>query len=279
MTHPWQTVRDEEGLWSFSVYGERDADTVIILLPAMGVPARFYAPLLREWLDGDTAVIQADFITSRLRPEPGPHKGPNGYAALVEGCVQRIFETIDGGFPEASPVLVGHSLGGQVGLIGAGRYAPEIPVVLAASGTADHKAFPARQRWEGLAGTVAIGLVSRAMGYWPGAKAGFGGNQPAALMLDWARACRTGRFGARTGSFDYEPALGNYRGEVLAITMEGDTLAPQSATEALLAKTSAARVTRRVYSPARGNARPGPHFTWVADKPGIAGLVRILPWG
>lgn len=33
-------VDDEDGLWSFRVYGEADADTVLVLLPALGVPAR-----------------------------------------------------------------------------------------------------------------------------------------------------------------------------------------------------------------------------------------------
>ena len=45
---PRRAVDDEDSLWSFRVYGEADADAVLVLLPALGVPARYYAPPVRE---------------------------------------------------------------------------------------------------------------------------------------------------------------------------------------------------------------------------------------
>ena len=270
MPEPWRTIHDETGLWSFGLYGDRDAGRVVVLLPAMGTPARYYQPLLREWLAEGTAVVQADFIASDARLNRRPVPGRAGFAALVEDCVRAVLESAGDSFPGAVPVIVGHSLGGQLGLIAAGRFAPEIPVILVASGALGHRDFPGGRRWQMLAGALAMGPVCRAVGYWPGDRLGVGGRQPAALVLDWARAIRTGRYRARTGSFDYESALGEYRGEVRVITMDGDLFAPPTATEALLAKTSAARITRQSYSPLRGPAKPGPHFTWIKDQPDIA---------
>lgn len=274
MPEPWRTIQGENGLWAFRLYGEQDADTVVILLPGMGVPARYYEPLLREWLTGGsgrkTAVVQADFIARSVGRSQKPATGRDGFAALVEDCVPSILESVRNSFPGAAPVMVGHSLGGQLGLIAAARFAPEIPVVLVASGSLGHQGFPGWRRWQMLIGALMIGPVTRAVGHWPGDKLGVGGRQPAALALDWAHAIRTGRYRARTGSFDYESALGEYRGKVLAITMDDDIFAPPTATQALLAKASAARVTRQSYSPSRGSARPGPHFTWVKDQPDIA---------
>lgn len=274
MPEPWRTIRDDDGLWAFSLFGERDPETVIILLPAMGVPARFYAPLTNEWLDGTggVAVVQADFVASNLRPRPKPER--DGFAALVEDCIRSVLETVRDEFPAAEATIVGHSLGGQLGLVAAGRYAPEIPVTLVACGSVGYRGFTGSHRWGMLVASQVFGLASRVLGYWPGDKLGFGGRQPTALMLDWSRVARTGRYQARTASFDYESALRGYRGEILMITMDGDIYAPRSTAEALVAKTSATAVTRERYSPSRGSAKPGPHFTWVRDHPGLAG--RLL---
>jgi predicted alpha/beta hydrolase len=269
---PWRAVDDENGLWSFRVYGDADADTVLVLLPALGVPARYYAPLVRGWLEENVAVVQADFLVGRVRPGVAGD-GRDGFAVLVERCVPAIFGTVRGSLPRAAPVIVGHSLGGQLGLIAAARFAPDLPVVLAASGSTGHRCFPGRRRWTGLGGAQVIRLVGRVLGYWPGDRLGFGGRQPAAVMRDWSYTVRTGRYRAATGSFDYEAALGEYRGDVLAISVDRDVFAPQAATEALLAKTPNARVIRRTYAASQGRARPGAHFTWVKDQPGLAGII------
>jgi predicted alpha/beta hydrolase len=199
--------------------------------------------------------------------------GQDGFAALVERCVPAIFSTVRACVPRAAAVIVGHSLGGQLGLIAAARFAPELPVVLAASGSAGHRGFPGWRRWAALGGSQAIGLVGRVLGYWPGDRLGFGGPQPAAVMRDWSYTVRTGRYRAATGSFDYETALREYRGDVLAISVDQDVLAPHTATETLLAKAPNARVTRRNYAASQGTARPGAHFTWVKDRPGLAEII------
>jgi uncharacterized protein (DUF302 family)/predicted alpha/beta hydrolase len=269
---PWRTVDDEDGLWSFRVYGEEDADTVLVLLSALGVPARYYAPLVRGWVKENVAVVQADFLVGRVR-SGAAGDGRDGFAVLVEWCVPAIFAAVRGSLPRAAPVIVGHSLGGQLGLIAAARFTPDLPVVLAASGSVGHRGFPGWRRWTGLASSQVIRLVCRVLGYWPGDRLGFGGRQPAAVMRDWAYTVRTGRYRAATGSFDYETALREYRGDVLAISVDQDVFAPRTATKALLAKAPNARVTHRNYAASRGTARPGAHFTWVKDQPGLAGII------
>jgi uncharacterized protein (DUF302 family)/predicted alpha/beta hydrolase len=269
---PWRAVDDEDGLWSFRVYGEAGADTVLVLLPGMGVPARYYAPLVRAWLNENVAVIQADFLAARVRPDAAGTQR-DGFAALVEGCIPAIFDTVRQSLPRAAPIIVGHSLGGQLGLIAAARFAPDLPVALTASGSIGHRCFPGWRRWAVLAASQATRLVGPVLGYWPGDRLGFGGRQPTAVMRDCSYLARTGRFRAATGSFDYETVLREYRGDVLAISVDQDAFAPQTATEALLAKVPAARVARRTYAASRGTARPGAHFTWVKDQPGLAGVI------
>jgi len=114
------------------------------------------------------------------------------------------------------------------------------------------------------------------LGWWPGDRLGFGGRQPEAVIRDWSRVVRTGRYAAGTGTFDYEAALADYRGAVLAIDVVGDVLAPRTAMDALLAKAPRARVTRLDYIPSRGEAEPGAHLTWVRDRDGVA--PAIVAW-
>ncbi len=271
---PWLSVQDDDGLWSFDVHGDASTDTVLVLLPALGVPTRYYAPLVTGLLDEGVAVVQADFLADRVRPL-GPGR-PEGFAALVERCVPAALGAAHNRFPHAAPVILGHSLGGQLGLIAAARYAPGMPVVLAASGSAWHRAFGGWRRWVYLAGSQTIATLARTIGYWPGDRLGFGGRQPTAVMRDWAGVVRSGRYSAATGTFDYDAALADYRGDVLAVTVAQDVLAPWTATAALLTKAPHARVTRRDHAASRGTAGPGAHFTWIKDEPSLASA--IMAW-
>jgi predicted alpha/beta hydrolase len=271
---PLTTVRDRGGLWSFELHGETSADLALVLLPAMGVPAHYYDPLVDELLAQGVAVVRADFLAERV--ERDRSRRPDGFAALVEECLPAIFEVLRERIPGAKPMIVGHSLGGQLGLVAAARFAPETPVVLAASGSAWHGAFGGGRRWLYLVGSAGIGVIARLLGHWPGDTLGFGGRQPQAVIRDWSRVVGTGRYVAATGTFDYDAILADYRGEVLTIDVEHDVLAPVAATDALLAKTPRARVTRHPHTPARGTAKPGAHFTWVRERAGLAFV--IVTW-
>jgi len=147
---PSTTVRDADGLWSFELHGSASAASVLVLLPAMGVPVRYYDPLADELLREGVALVRADFLADRVGRDPSQRR--DGIAALVEGCLPAIFATLQEQMPAAAPVIVGHSLGGQLGLIAAARFAPELPVVLAASGSAWHRAFRGIRGWQYLAG-------------------------------------------------------------------------------------------------------------------------------
>lgn len=271
---PRARIVDEGGLWSFELHGRPNADVVLVLLPAMGVPARYYDPFVEELLRCDVAVVRADFLAERvIRDSSRPL---DGFAALVEGCIPVIFETLKTWEPEATPAIVGHSLGGQLGLVAAARFAPEIALVLVASGSAWHRVFGGARRWLYRGGSQAIHGIARMLGYWPGHVMGFGGRQPLALVRDWSGVVRTGHYQAATGTFDYGASLHRYRGDVLAIDVVGDVLAPLAATDALLAKAPAAHVDRHSYVGARGSAKPGAHFTWVRDRSDLASV--IVSW-
>ena len=233
-----------------------------------------YLKFVEQLLHWGVAVVRADFLAERVIRDSS--RSRDGFAALVEGCIPAIFDALQTHEPEAMPMIVGHSLGGQLGLVAAARFAPEIPLVLVASGSAWHRAFGGARRWLYRGGSQSIHGIAGILGYWPGDVMGFGGRQPLALIRDWSRVVRTGEYRAATGTFDYEAFLPRYCGDILAIDITGDLLAPRSATDALLTKAPAAHVDRHSYSGARGSAKPGAHFTWVRDRSDLASV--IVSW-
>jgi predicted alpha/beta hydrolase len=152
----------------------------------------------------------------------------------------------------ARPVSVlGHSLGGQLATMGlAAWHRPGAKVVVIASGTVHSTAWKGLAAFGVYAGTQLAGAVARGLGYFPGHRLGFGGLQGRTLIVDWARAAKTGHFG------EIERELERFTPEVLAIHVEGDTMAPRSASTA--ATTASACPVERTSSIAKLALPPVP---------------------
>ena len=84
------------------------------------------------------------------------------------------------------------------------------------------------------------------------------------MIIDWSNASRTGHFTSqRDGSL--EQRLDEFSPDVLAIHVQGDTLAPRAATEALLSKLKNARVQWLDLKPPPEPRKMNPHFRWLKD--------------
>jgi len=174
-------------------------------------------------------------------------------------------------------LLLGHSLGGQLGMVHCGLFRPRLAgAVLVASGSAWYRAFglPTGLRRLLLGHSYAAGAAL--LGYWPGERLGFGGRESARLMRDWARQLRTGRFSSRGACADYERALRSVELPVLAVDVEGDDLAPPRAVDHLCGKMPAARVRRWSYTRAAAGDRPLDHFRWIRHNGGL--VEEIAAW-
>jgi predicted alpha/beta hydrolase len=206
-----------------------DDAPALLVLPAMGVNARAYDRLGEELAgQGVTAMVleHRGGGSSSVRPRRGVDYG---YVQLLDDAVVHLEELAK---LSARPVSVlGHSLGGQLATMGlAAWHRPGAKVVVIASGTVHSTAWKGLAAFGVYAGTQLAGAVARGLGYFPGHRLGFGGLQGRTLIVDWARAAKTGHFG------EIERELERFTPEVLAIHVEGDTMAPRSATEGLIAK-------------------------------------------
>jgi predicted alpha/beta hydrolase len=251
---------------------------VVVILPAMGVSARFYVPLVRAMHGAGLSAVTTDLRGQGESTPPVSRNSGFGYREIVEADLTTVFAAIADRFPAAPVVVLGHSLGGQLALLHLARHYPAADgprisgVILLASGSAWHGGFAGWRGPRNLIFSQLFALTARVIGYWPGDVLGFGGRQSRGVMRDWARQARTGRYLLSDGS-DYDSALRTLRMPVLAVDVEGDDLAPPGAVSHLCTKVPNARLSRHSYARADADGRCLGHFRWVRYH---QGLVPVL---
>jgi predicted alpha/beta hydrolase len=225
----------------------------VVVLPAMGVPARAYGRLAGELGERghDATVVEL------------PTSGDVGYDTLVRGSVGDAVSAASDAAGERGVVLVGHSLGGQLALLTAATRNDVTAVVLPAAGTIHWRGFGLGTGLRFLAFSQFAAVTARLVGEWPGDRFRFGGRQPRRLISDWARIARTGRLAPRGARDRYEPDLASLQLPVLSLTLAGDTYAPRSAADALLRAVPHADVTRRHL------AGDHDHLSWLREPAGV----------
>ena len=101
------------------------------------------------------------------------------------------------------------------------------------------------------------------MGYFPGPKIGFGGNEARQVMRDWGSNGRNGKYIIKNDSFDYEKALSKLSIPVLVISIKGDTLAPPKASQYLYHKFSEQTSVQHEMLDATDTQKKSlTHFNW-----------------
>ncbi|MEV0258253.1 alpha/beta fold hydrolase [Streptomyces sp. NPDC050732] len=253
----------------------------VLILPAMGTPARFYRRFARQLHDEGLTVLTVD-LRGQGEATPratGPGAPGHGYRAIVEEDIPAVVAAIRAELGTEPPLYVlGHSLGGQLALVYASLTKPGGAkpggagvdgVAVVATGSVWFRAYGPLRGPGLLLLQLLITAVSAVLGRWPGSRLGFGGDQPKGVMRDWARQVRTGRYSGKGSTLDYEAALATLELPVLAVSVDGDTFAPAAALDHLLGKVPRARLTRRHYAAQEAGDRLD-HFAWTRTGGALA---------
>ncbi len=231
-----------------------------LVLPAMGVNARSYDAFAEALAGLGVSVLVAEHRggeSSSVRPARGVDYG---YAELL-GELPLLLAALRARAPGLPVDVVGHSMGGQLGVAGVSRWhTPGARLVLLASGTVHHRAWSALPGLGVWVGTTLAEGVARGLGFFPGHRLGFGGRQGRTLIIDWARASRSGTFSS--GGVSVEHALDTPL-SVLTVSITGDTYAPPNTTRQLVRKLTHATVTHASVQPPAEPRRLNPHFRWL----------------
>lgn len=250
-----------------------DAPAVLLLAPAMGVPASFYAPFAARLRDTGLAVRTLDLPGQGESPLRARRGDDFGYREVVEELLPAAVRAARQDHPCARILLAGHSLGGQLAVLASAEVAPLIDgLVLIAAGTAHWRAWPAGHRLRAWATVHAIAALAAVLPWYPGDRVDFGGAQSRRLMRDWGYNARTGRYrmeGSLRTPRQLRAELAAVRLPALALTIRGDAIAPDGALRELLAHLPGAQVQRATVPGHPAHDAWKRHFSWARQSAGV----------
>ncbi|MEV0455465.1 alpha/beta hydrolase family protein [Catellatospora methionotrophica] len=250
------------------------AAPLIVVFPAMGVPAGYYTRFAHALNAAGLGVAVADLRGTGTSAPPPSRASRYGYPELADD-VDAVLDALAEHRAGRRTILLGHSLGGQVCVLHLAREAARGAghsvdgLVLIAVGLPYWRAYP-RRGLGVLAMTQFVNAVSGLLRVWPGW--GFGGRQARGVIKDWAFTARRGSFPAHLGA---TAGLAAVDLPVLAISVDDDQYTPPETTDHLVAALTGAKV-RREHLTAADAAVPLDHFKWV--KAGAALAPRITAW-
>lgn len=248
----------------------------VLVLPALGVPARFYTRLAEQLAECGLEVSVLELRGIGDSPLRASRRCDFGFAELLDEDIPAALHSLGCARDDLPVWLLGHSLGGHLAIITAGRMPEEIDgLMLVACGSPWRDAYTGatRRRIEALCALIPV--CNALLGHFPGDRIGFGGRQPRRLMRDWRALALTGRYTAEGIGEDLEAGLARYAGPVLSLRMADDTFAPAAAVHAVTDKLAAADLQNAVID-TNELGQPADHFRWAKQPQAV--VRRVVAW-
>lgn len=244
-------------------------------VPAMGIPARHYLPLAEALAACGIAVALHEWRGIGSSNRRAGRACNWGYRELLQDDLSAGMAAWRERWPQARGWLGGHSLGGQLAALYASLHPAAVSgLLLVASGSPYWRRF--RHAWLVGAAYLMAPLLAGLLGYLPGRRIGFGGNEARGVIADWARSGRTGRYAANGMAQDFERLLAALQLPSLALRLQDDWLGPQPSLDWLLGKLGPAERTLGVITPRDLGGLPADHFGWMKTPASVA--ARIAAW-
>ena len=244
----------------------------VLVLPGIAVGARYYLPLARALADAGVDVAITELrgqgeSTHRI----GRSGGAAGYHESAGEDVPLAVEAMQRELGPRPIVLLGHSMGAQIGVYHLARRDPRVVGLIAVAAQSPfHRGYPREFGRKLRVGSIVMPIVGRLAGHVPGQFFGATGRVPADRVRDWARLAATGVMQPARADLDYIDGLARVTVPALAVVIADDPLAPESAARNLLAMLPAARTTLE------SEPQPLGHNTWARRPDEI--VARVLAW-
>jgi len=244
-------------------------------LPALGVSARHYLPLAEALAAHGVAVVLHEWRGIGSSNRRAGRDCNWAYRELLLDDLPAALTMVRQRWPYAPRWIGGHSLGGQLGSLYASLHPQEhAGLVLVASGAPYWRRFRHGRLIK--AAYAVAPLLAGVVGYMPGRRIGFGGNEARGLIADWARTGRTGCYAAVGVQQDLEQQLASLQLPLLALRLRDDWMVPPASLDWLLGKMPQTTQTLDVVTPQDMHGHPANHFGWMKTPAPIA--TRIAAW-
>jgi predicted alpha/beta hydrolase len=255
------------------------AAPVLVFLSALGTPARVYGRLGREMVKHGVQVCTPDWRGIGSSSVRAGRTSDFGYRHLVEFDLASLLEAVRLRLPAAPIWLGGHSLGGQLALLGAAANPDAISgIAIIASGSVHLPCYSWKLRMGVLSLVSLCRIACPLLGYFPGSRVGFGGREGAGLMRDWSHLALTGEFRPLGSHVDYEKSLRALKLPVLALTFGADAWAPALAARTLLNKLPEHSAVHWHWGKSDTEGIAVDHYSWIKQPallaPAVAQFIR-----
>lgn len=182
-------------------------------------------------------------------------------------------------FPDIPHRAVGHSIGGHALALGNGvRDVDRFVLVSSHLGVTQEIEHVGERLRVALILRVVGPMLSRTMGYMPGARLGLGEDIPVAAMIEWGQWSQLPHYFYDDDTMDAAASAATVDADVLAVGVSDDAWASPHQMDALTARMTGARVERRTVTPEQvGLSRLG-HHGLLSRRAGDAAWGPILDW-
>ena len=244
----------------------------VLVLPGIAVGARYYLPLARALADEGVDVA----ITELRGQGESTHRVGRGGAAAGyhESAAQDIplaLDAMERQFGDRPVVLLGHSMGAQLGVYHLARADRRVVgLVAVAAQSPYHRGYPREMGRRLRLGATLMPLIGRVSGHVPGSFFGATGRVPVDRVRDWARLARSGVMQPARADLDYPAALARVTVPAMAVVIADDHLAPEGAAATLLAMLPSSRTTLEHEPRAIG------HNSWARHPDEV--VAHVLAW-
>ena len=205
----------------------QDAPTLIIY-PAFGVKATYYAKFAEQLTQKGITVVTADLKGHGLSSVRPDKTNNYGFLAMIND-LKAVADYLKKENPNSKIYLLGHSLGGQAASLAIAKY-PEHFAGLATIGSPNvyYKGWSGFHYYRRKIGLHLLPIIGKVVAILPPFKIGGYYTTPR-QMQEWCYTGQTGNYQVIGDDFDYEKAMAMATIPVLAIDIEGDLMAPQAA--------------------------------------------------
>lgn len=237
---------------------DKSNNLTFILLPAIGVPIKKYERLIIGLKNNGYSVVYADYPCCGDNFPQISKSHDYDYSDLLKYFIPNLIKSCD----TQNLVLLGHSLGGHL----ASLYALEnnIPIVIVASGNIHYKNWNFVGRAKILSAVILFKSLTKAYGFFPGYKVGFGHREAKSLMNNW---CHT----VLTGNYDFSGIeIKRSNAKSLFINIKNDNFSPLESTKKL-AEMFSSTVFQQIELPShlKGNR----HSIWLKSPDQIIKII------
>jgi predicted alpha/beta hydrolase len=236
----------------------------VFIMAATGVPQQYYAKFAAFLAEGGFTVLTFDYrgigrsLHSSIR---SVNAGMRDWALLDSAAA---CDFLDQHYPGEKLMAIGHSFGGQAfGLLPRPERIAAAVTIGSQSGYWKHWP-PLGRAWMWPATHLALPLVPRLLGYFPGARLGFGENLPKNVTIEWARWCRHPRY--LVGALGVEREYARVAAPIRLYAISDDAFAPRRAVEALAALYDNATSQIRSVEPKDVGADRIGHFGFFRER-------------